>query len=288
MGITGNDIKFLSYAQRLGVSFENTLTLGRLYLYLDNKDVQKYVSFEKEDGYSEALFYALGAKQADSMDYSDYEGASVIHDLNKPIPDSFKKKYSVIVDGGTIEHVFNFPVAIKNCMEMLKVGGHYIGITPANNSCGHGFYQFSPELYYTVFNESNGFKVKLMVVKVRDDWYETTDPSVVRSRVELTNAVPVTLFVVAQKMSDKPIFEETPQQSDYTRRWNAVKTEQPVTKQNTSGLRFLYYKLPSFYRKTIRLTYVTLRGLTSKKSQLVTLRGLGKVNPLHYKKIDIN
>ena len=68
-----------------------------------------------------------------------------------------KNKYTLVIDGGCLEHIFNFPVAIKNCMEMLQEGGHFIGITPANNLMGHGFYQFSPELYFRIFSKENGF-----------------------------------------------------------------------------------------------------------------------------------
>ena len=49
-------------------------------------------------------------------------------------------------------------------MEMVKRGGHFIGVTTLNNFCGHGFYQFSPELYYRVFAPGNGFEVVKMYV----------------------------------------------------------------------------------------------------------------------------
>ena len=78
--------------------------------------------------------------------------------MNLPIGDDLKRKFSVVIDGGTLEHVFNFPVAIKNCMQMLDVGGHFFVHTMANNFMGHGFYQFSPELFYRVFSPENGFR----------------------------------------------------------------------------------------------------------------------------------
>ena len=65
--------------------------------------------------------------------------------MNTPIYGSLKNRFSALLDAGTIEHVFNFPQAIRNCMEMVKVGGHFIQVTVANNFIGHGFYQFSPE-----------------------------------------------------------------------------------------------------------------------------------------------
>ena len=87
----------------------------------------------KDNEYSEPLFKNLGASKIDSMDNSSYEGATVLHDLNLPVAEDMKNKYTVIFDGGTLEHIFNFPIAIKNCMQMLRLGGHIISFTPANN-----------------------------------------------------------------------------------------------------------------------------------------------------------
>ena len=98
--------------------------------------------------------------------------------MNKEVPPSLKGQYSMVLDGGTLEHVFNFPVAIKNCMEMLRVGGHYIGITPTNNFMGHGFYQFSPELYCSIFTRENGFELVSVVAfedTARAAWYSCAD-----------------------------------------------------------------------------------------------------------------
>ncbi|MBL0274321.1 MAG: hypothetical protein IPQ06_14930, partial [Chitinophagaceae bacterium] len=108
---------------------------------------------------------------------------------------------------------------------MLQLGGHYIGITPANNLMGHGFYQFSPELYYNVFSEENGFKMVKAIIcaQKRDgsfsDWYEVVNPREVKSRVMFTNDVPAYLMVIAQKTAETEIFKKSPQQSDYENIW---------------------------------------------------------------------
>ena len=125
MGIPTLHAKILFYSTTLGVSFDRTLTLGRQNLYTSKNDIRRYViRFMNDDlvagdefddnEYSEPLFKNLGANLIDSMDNSTYEGATVLHDLNLPITEDMKNKYSVIVDGGTFEHVFNFPVAVKN------------------------------------------------------------------------------------------------------------------------------------------------------------------------------
>ena len=84
-----------------------------------------------------------------------------------------------MLDSGSLEHVFNFPIAIANCMALTEVGGHFVAITPANNWCGHGFYQFSPELFYRVLCAENGFRVERMIVAECPDgtWLEVADPA---------------------------------------------------------------------------------------------------------------
>ena len=227
MGIPTLHAKILFYSTTLGVSFDQTLTLGRQNLYVSKNDVRRYVrrftndDFIAEDefiynAYSEPLFKNLGANLIDSMDNSTYEGATVVHDLNQPITENMKNQYTAIVDGGTCEHVFNFPAAVKNCMQMLRVGGHFISFTTANNFCGHGFYQFSPELFFRIFSSVNGFDMTLMAIhagvgtKASTDVYLVKDPDDVKARVEFLSNKELTLVVIAQKIKDTDIFSEFP------------------------------------------------------------------------------
>ena len=167
------------------------------------------------------------------MDNSTYQGATVIHDLNKPIGSDMKDKYSAIIDGGLLEHVFNIPVAIKNCMQMLRVGGHFISFTTANNFCGHGFYQFSPELFFRIFSSINGFDMTLMAIhagvgtKASTDVYLVKDPDDVKTRVEFKSKKGLCLIVVAEKIKDTELFLNHPQQSDYSRVWSDKDKENP-------------------------------------------------------------
>ena len=118
--------------------------------------------------------------------------------------------------------MFNFPVAIRNCLEMVKLGGHFFAQTPANNYFGHGFYQFSPELFFRVLSPANGFQIQHCVAVeygVRRRWFAVTDPEAIRARVTLINAAPVVLFVWAKRVEIVPLFRGTPQQSDYASAW---------------------------------------------------------------------
>jgi len=272
--------------------------LGRLHLYASVEEItqcmNKYknadkgiVEVEFKDVYSEPLFEILGSKNIQSLDYSAYENATIIHDLNVPVPSGYHKKYSCVVDGGTLEHVFNFPVAVKSCMEMIKPGGHYIGISPVNNQMGHGFYQFSPELYYRVFSEENGFRIKKMFVSVDDEtntqWYEVADPKTVSNRVMLVNNYPISVRFIAERIAEKEIFAVWPQQSDYISTWNAfLSVSENKPELSGSRLKFIYRKLLPYRVKVI------LRNLYNiYKVEKVVSPTLGNINPEHFKKVDI-
>jgi SAM-dependent methyltransferase len=229
MGLNVNGTKLLLHLWKEGLNFGKVLMIGRQRLNVSKISLQRnFDKFnfkesaadvkKKNGGYAEPFFERLGATTVDSLDISDYEHATMLHDMNQPIPESFKGRFDTVIDSGSLEHVFNFPVAIRNCMEMVAVGGHCISLTPTNNFLGHGFYQFSPELFYRVFSKVNGFQIKKMFFFIDDSntsFYEVSDPLEVRNRVILNNSMPSYLFVVAQKLQEVPIFSNTPQQSDY-------------------------------------------------------------------------
>ncbi len=175
------------------------------------------------DRYCEPFLRRLGADEISSFDNSSYEGAAHLHDMNQPIPDSFKGQFTTVIDGGSLEHIFNFPRAIQNCMEMVSVGGHFLSITGANNHMGHGFYQFSPELFFRVLSPANGFVVERMIfcqTPPGSAWYEVSDPEKVGWRVECVTAQPAYLMVMARRTTDVAALATTPQQSDYVATWN--------------------------------------------------------------------
>lgn len=147
MGFDINGVKLLIKAKQFEVDFDKVITIGRQGLYLTKKEMKNLLSkaglandnnevTSTGNNYAESLLKSLGAVVTDSMDASDYEGATVIQDLNLPISDLLRSKYTLVIDGGSLEHVFNFPVAIKNCMSLIKKDGYYIGITPTNNFLG--------------------------------------------------------------------------------------------------------------------------------------------------------
>jgi len=169
-----------------------------------------------ETSWAERFFEALGAKEVASLDGSDYEGAGIVHDLNQPVPAELHGRFTAVVDGGTLEHVFNAPIAFANVASLLEAGGHALHINPGNNYLGHGFYQFSPEFYWRAL-PACGLEVERVLFKEEPgEWYEVADPAKLGRRVELDRGRPGLLYVLARKVSDGrgQVF-----QADYTVAW---------------------------------------------------------------------
>jgi hypothetical protein len=174
------------------------------------------------------LFRYLGSQSVVSLDASSYEGAEIIHDLNTPVPNELLSRFDTIFDGGTIEHVFNVPMAFANVKRMLKSDGLFLSVNGANNQLGHGFYQFSPELMWRLFSNEAGFQVELLqTVVVSDDPrpVHMPDPAVVGQRQEVgATSGPTYILVAARKIADSD-FSRIPQQSDYARVWKAAASD---------------------------------------------------------------
>lgn len=299
MGLDTNGIKFLLSSHRNGISLRRTLMVGRQILNLDfqefKRNLKGFALYKSDDqvenllavdgGYAEGFLKTLGAETIDSLDYSNYEGANLLHDMNLVIPDGLKRKYDLVLESGSLEHIFNFPVSMANCMEMVTEGGHLLIITPVNNIMGHGFYQFSPEVFYRVLNNRNGFEIEQMLIfeySPDEKWYSVDDPKLVKQRVELMNSSATYLCVRAKRIKVVDVLTQFPQQSDYEDAWEGrenyysrlAQDRDTIDKQNDPFVpkRLIKRVLPKFFLEVYR-AYIQARKV--------------KFNPRFYKEIDI-
>lgn len=264
MGIVKSSIFGMRYAAANGVEFKNTLMAARQAILMPKREIEKILQIGGGGGldelyratnkfpYAEWVFKYFGAETVDSMDYCDYEGANIIHDLNIPVPASLKNKYDCVWDGGTLEHIFNYPAALKNCMDMVKPGGHLILETPSNNCFGHGFYQFSPELFFSLLDKHNGFsETKIFIQGGFNRWYEVISPKITKMRTSIccTNG-PAMLFVISKKIGGVPDTISA-LQSDYVDMWNSAKNTAASDKFTWKYFEELYFKLtPKKFQNT--------------------------------------
>ena len=232
MGIDIHNLNLLAHAQDLGVRFERTLAIGRQAIFIEPFELEDHRRLRglpplqepaRAPGvprYFEPLMQQwLGAREAESVDASAYEHATHLHDMNLPWPieNAQRGAFDAVLDFGCLEHVFNFPVAWRNCVDLCTVGGHVFHSLPANNLSGHGFYQFSPELFFNLYRRENGFELRGLWFAVKGDrrhWWQVANPMDVKRRVNLRNAHEVYMLVLARKLRE-PGALPAPQQSDY-------------------------------------------------------------------------
>lgn len=247
MGIMSSVAALLVRAREQGASFERTATIGRQSMAVPVADFTAFarrLGIEEPDyatfgadGYCEDfLRLFLGACSVTAFDASNYQHAGIVHDFNVPLPQEHYQAFDAVIDGGSIEHIFDIRQVLENYMNLVKVGGHVFICTNANNLCGHGFYQFSPEFFYRVFSEANGFRVRslclietpfhLVEKSSRQRIFAAADPPSVGKRMVLVTDKVISVYVDAQRVALRPLFAEAPYQSDYRFEWNAHAVEE--------------------------------------------------------------
>ncbi len=143
------------------------VTLGRQHVYLTGNEVREMArqhgvplqpirdELHREphlaaQGFlsDDCLLQMIGFGQITRVDYSDYEAPDEILDLNAlETPETLRGKFDVVLDTGTIEHVFDIAAALRHCCRMAKPGGRVIHLTPSSNCVEHGFHSISPTLF---------------------------------------------------------------------------------------------------------------------------------------------
>lgn len=221
MGIDVHGLNFLKYASTKQ-EFGFVATIGRQSLDVPRHRIKKLLKLKKTPMFGSHCEHLLescfGATSVESFDNSDYENATHVADMNKPI--TIRDRYNTVIDGGTLEHVFNAPQALMNVSQMCAEGGQILHILPANNFCGHGFWQFSPELFFSLYSEANGYtETQVFIADLADErfWYEVRRPQN-GERAQASSAKPLYALVRTKKSST--ISHDNVQQSDYVYHWN--------------------------------------------------------------------
>lgn len=183
----------------------------------------------ENDPYAETFFRKLGFDCVDSMDFSNFEGASIIQDLSADLDPRLEAQFDVVYDGGTCEHIFELPTAYRNVDKLLKVGGVLIGHSPCNNWINHSFYQINPEMVYGFWEKAMGYDVLELLLQpllpnFSDQAITTTNPNItgVRPRLQgtLPNNSPIMMCYAVRKTRMQMQTSAKAYQTDYVEKWN--------------------------------------------------------------------
>lgn len=102
-----------------------------------------------------------GVERVSAVDFSDFEGADILLDLNSEgASDKFKNTFDIVIDGGTLEHVFNQYNALANMNSLVKEDGYIYHALPCMGWGNHSFYNYSPTFFTDVYNCNYGWKLE--------------------------------------------------------------------------------------------------------------------------------
>jgi hypothetical protein len=262
LGIDKHGLNFARYAVRkkpLG----KVATIGRQALAVPALREKHGIFCE------EFLISHLGATEVHSYDNSPYEGASHIADFNQPIVPS--TQYDTVLDFGTTEHIYSITQALDNIRLLCAEGGQILHVSPANNFCGHGFWQFSPELFFSLYSEQNGYsETEVFLADLTDTrhWFAVIRPSN-GERAQATSRSPV--YVLCRTVKRRTVSRREVQQSDYVSAWS--RTAPVPTRLKT-------WVKSSPFRHRIALSLLEFRQTRRERT------GLSRWNP-HFTRVSV-
>lgn len=229
MGIDAHALHLLTHAHRKYGAFGRVVTLGRQAIHLGPADTRQWSN--PRDVYCETLLSQhFGASTVDSIDNSSYEQASLVADMNHPVPASLVGAFDTVIDFGCLEHIFDVAQSIRNVADMCSPGGRILHLLPANGFCGHGFYQFSPELFFSSYSPKNGYQdTELYFADLLDSrhWYRITAPAN-GERINIRSSHEIYLVVLARHMASR---SNVVQQSDYEYAWTEPSSNSPTVRR---------------------------------------------------------
>ena len=115
------------------------------------------------------FFELLRFREYHDIDFSENEGCTIVHNLNNRLSTKHFNKYDLVIENGTLEHIFDIKTAIENIAGCVAEGGVVCHVSPLD-AINHGFYNFSINLYNDFYG-ANGFgDFKIFGLRYGTDW----------------------------------------------------------------------------------------------------------------------
>jgi len=116
----------------------------------------------------ESFFQSLGFSRVTHLDPSEL-------DLDQDhLSQKFKGSFDLILDFSALEHVFHLPNALRNIWKMLRDEGRIIHLLASANHVDHGFYMFSPSLFWEFYHvnqfQNHSMQILRETNKKRTPW----------------------------------------------------------------------------------------------------------------------
>lgn len=269
MGVDIHGLNFLRYTSKKK-KLDNVATLARQEIHIPQTILNNLLNLDKNlvhDRYCENLLINyFGAIKVDSYDNSNYEGASHICDFGQE--QTFNEQYDTVIDYGVTEHIYNIPNALMNISNLCKINGQILHVLPSNNYCGHGFWQISPELFFSLYSQKNGYNNTEIFVAPKNNtnlWYKVK-PATPGERINIWTKME--LIILVKTIKTNPHIHHNIQQSDYEYLWNSNKDDTKVTQ----------YTKTLFQKIILRVKHIVTHNILNYQYNLDKNPNLEKIN----------
>lgn len=242
MGIEQNVVKIIAREHAWKPITGDVLLLGRQTMFLTPEDAMFLIrecgitvaepeSFAADNQTRQAspsnirddeFFRLLGVPKIKALDVSDYEGADIVHDLTTPIPKELEESADFILDGSTLDNVFDPASTLRNMARLLRPGGRLVAINVASNH--YGPYTILTPFWLLDYFTVNAFadcKIYVLVYGDRGDNFFTPDLSKLDRALSqpnnFTSPYVMGLVVLAEK-GRASTWDKTPIQHQYRSR----------------------------------------------------------------------
>jgi SAM-dependent methyltransferase len=177
--LAGNCITF--GVQGIDMNYKEAQTLlikeGFAFREIMKEEIMLDANSSHKDAIHQTVFFKmLGFSTTDSIDYFPNEDPTYVIDLNEPIKEELWDNYDMVFDGGTLEHCFNVKEVLSNAVRLLRVGGRVVHLVPMSGVINHGYYMFSPILFYEFYKTNQFTEIESRILVFGDDrkayWFD--------------------------------------------------------------------------------------------------------------------
>ena len=183
MGSDFAQVDFLDLCTKSGGIQNPVLGLGALTIRQSQEEIEE---FAHNLGYrrleEERSVRALFQDRYGIRDYHDCDvngQAGIKLDLSHPVPTDLIGKFGTILNGGTLEHIFDIRQSMENTHLLVRPGGTFIHMVPLT-WYDHGFFNLNPVLFHSLA-EANRYTVLAegYYVSAGSPPYGSTKPKVI-------------------------------------------------------------------------------------------------------------
>ena len=133
----------------------------------DTVTTEAKLSMDRSFITDDSFYRAFTPASYETMDVTDYEGATIVGDLTQPVPHELIGRFDFIFNGSVLDNIFDPAAALRHTSQMLAPRGRIMHIEMASN-LAFEYLIYSPDWfldYYVV----NGFQsCRIYVCTFRD------------------------------------------------------------------------------------------------------------------------